>query len=56
LRATALDLATFALSAIAAQPQPMSKTSGEMFGRLTSAVARLAQVGPTDVLLRDGFE
>jgi hypothetical protein len=53
LRAAAVDFTSYALQSIAATPQPMGKASGELFGRLTSAVARLAQDEP---LFRDGFE
>lgn len=57
LRAAALDFATFSLAAIAANRQPMGKATGELFGRLTAAVARLGQpaVDP-GLLFRDGFE
>ncbi|MBV6412973.1 MAG: hypothetical protein OMOMHJEC_00763 [Xanthomonadales bacterium] len=56
LRALALDFATNALQGIAATPQPMGKASGELFGRLTSAVARLGAPEAGPVVFADGFE
>jgi len=57
LAAAALDLTLFSLNAIAAQPLPMGKAPGEFFGRLTSAVARLARpVAPSGQVFADGFE
>ncbi len=53
LRASALDFALLALQSIATTPQPMSKSSGELFGRLTAAVARLAA---DESVFGDGFE
>jgi hypothetical protein len=57
LRAAAEGLTRFALDAIDAQRTPMGKSPGELFGRLTSAVARLslAPVDP-DQVFEDGFE
>jgi hypothetical protein len=57
LRALALDLTTYSLQRIAAEPLPMGKIPGENFGRLTSAVARLAHgVEPPGRIFADGFE
>lgn len=56
LRALALDFATHALQSIANTPQPMGKASGELFGRLTSAVARLGAAASPPTLFADGFE
>jgi len=55
LRALALDLTQFALAAISQQPQPMNKATGIIFGRLTSAVARLGAPASAP-LFADGFE
>jgi hypothetical protein len=56
LRTLALDLTQFALQAISQQPQPMNKATGIFFGRLASAVARLAAVPSADALYANGFE
>ena len=42
LRGAAMDLARYSIERINAQPMPMGKTPGENFGRLSSAIARLA--------------
>jgi len=57
LRALALDLTTYSLQRIAAEPLPVGKIPGDNFGRLTSAVARLARgVEPPGQIFADGFE
>ena len=54
LRAAALDLARYSLDRINAEPLPMGKTPGENFGRLSSAVARLALLEVP--IFANGFE
>ena len=57
MQAMALGLVQNTLASIAARRLPMGKSQGEYFGRMTSAVARLALASSDpDRLFVDGFE